>query len=352
MERLKQAVNNLSIRMSFILYIVLFLCLDILLCLGTAALLQKTAESVYNSLVGPMAIIYSVLCILGAAFLFYNRKIKKPVSLIKNASEKIIRQDLDFSLSYGQRDEMGDLCDAFESMRAALLENNRSMWRQTEERHRVNRAFAHDMRTPLTILKGYLEIFELQSGKLTAEAIQENALVMKKHLHRIERYVNAMNSLQKIEDIRPEQKRISPQALADEAEQTAAMLCGQAGKAFHIKNLLSEAELAFDFDIVLQVLGNLISNAARYARTKVTLELRYDEGFLILEVCDDGPGFSQQALQNAADPFYTESENQSDYGLGLYISRLLCGSHKGSLDICNHESGGKVTAKFLKQIKT
>lgn len=349
MEGRIKALNNLSIRASFILYIVVFLLIDIALCLSTAALLQAAAERAYNLLAAPMAITYSILCILGAAFLFYNKKIKKPVRLIKNASQKIIRQDLDFSLTYDQQDEMGELCDAFERMRAALLENNCSMWRQTEERHRINRAFAHDMRTPLTVLKGYLEIFELQGGQLTAETITENALTMKKHLDQMERYVNAMNSLQKIEDIRPEPKQTTAQALAKEIERTSSMICQQAGKSFHMKNQLSAKELVVDLDIVLQALGNLINNAARYARSMVTLNLKEHGDYLILEVIDDGIGFSHKALQNGADPFYTESKSQSNSGLGLYICRLLCASHRGSMAISNTTAGGKVTVKFFNQ---
>lgn len=50
---------------------------------------------------------------------------------------------------------MGALCASFEEMRRALWENNRVMWRQMEERKRLNAAFAHDLRTPLTVLRGY-----------------------------------------------------------------------------------------------------------------------------------------------------------------------------------------------------
>ena len=70
----------------------------------------------------------SVLLIIGGAIvaeslIFYRIKLKKPIALLQNASNKIAGNDLDFSLAYDQADEMGDLCRSFEIMRASLDEN-------------------------------------------------------------------------------------------------------------------------------------------------------------------------------------------------------------------------------------
>lgn len=62
--------------------------------------------------------------------------------------------DLDFALHTASADELGRLCSAFEAMRRALLESNRRLWRQAEDRQRLNAAFAHDLRNPVTVLKG------------------------------------------------------------------------------------------------------------------------------------------------------------------------------------------------------
>ncbi|GJM71848.1 hypothetical protein HMSSN036_40640 [Paenibacillus macerans] len=86
--------------------------------------------------------------ILLAAFLFYRNKLKKPIALINRSARKIAESDLDFSLRYDSKDEMGKLCASLETMRQALEENNRSMWRMMEEHRRLNAAFAHDLRTP------------------------------------------------------------------------------------------------------------------------------------------------------------------------------------------------------------
>ena len=111
--------------------------------------------------------VWSALCILGAALLFYRNKLKRPLAELRLASEKISQNDLDFTVTAHSRDELGQLCASFETMRAALAQNFSEMWRQMEERKRLNAAFAHDLRTPLTVLKGYNEMLQARDRKST-----------------------------------------------------------------------------------------------------------------------------------------------------------------------------------------
>ena len=82
-----------------------------------------------------------LICIILAGVQFYRNKLKIPIQLLDAASQKIRDNDLDFHLHYDRADEMGRLCDSFETMRRSLFENNQTMWRQVEERKRLNAAF-------------------------------------------------------------------------------------------------------------------------------------------------------------------------------------------------------------------
>ncbi|WP_259455858.1 HAMP domain-containing protein [Bacillus sp. PK3_68] len=92
------------------------------------------------------------------ASLFYKLKLKKPLELLRRASEKISVNDLEFHIYYDGRDEMSELCGAFEKMRSQLEGNYKILWRSVEERKQINAIFAHDLRTPLSVLKGYSEL--------------------------------------------------------------------------------------------------------------------------------------------------------------------------------------------------
>ena len=138
------------------------------------------------------------VCYGGAAILcaiwFYRRKLKQPLQILDNASARIAADQLDFTVAYDSKDEMGRLCTSFEKMRSALWENQRTMWRQMEERSRLNAAFSHDMRTPLTVLKGHtgMLLSALPKGAVTRDEVMEEIGTMAHHIDRLENYVDAM----------------------------------------------------------------------------------------------------------------------------------------------------------------
>ena len=287
--------------------------------------------------------IYSAFCIIAAALLFYRNRLKKPLAELRTASEKIANNDLDFSIDYDNNDELGQLCASFEIMRTTLADNFSKMWRQVEERKALNAAFAHDLRTPLTVLKGYNEMLQASENPQT----QETATIMGKHISRMESYVSSMSNLRRMEDAQPEYKLIDLQTVASSLYDSAKIVCAKNGKELILQNDMPVSQLSLDGAFVSQVSNNLISNAVRYARTAVTISFALRDNGLLLSVSDDGKGFDKNGLQKATSPYYTEESNHSEhFGLGLYICKLLCEHHNGYLKIENTASGAKVSAYF------
>jgi signal transduction histidine kinase len=106
--------------------------------------------------------------------------------------------------------------------------------------------------------------------------------------------------------------------------------------------------LIVDVPAVSQGYENIVSNAVRYAKYEINITCEVKDGILSIIVADDGQGFTPQALKNAAEPFFRDDKKLSDsshFGIGLYICRLLCEKHGGTLTIEN-AGGGKVTASF------
>ena len=132
---------------------------------------------------------------------FWRRKLDGPIRTLTDASSRIARSDLDFHIEATSANELGRLCSSFEYMRAALDRSARETWAQMEERRRLNSAFAHDLRTPLTVLKGRAAMLasELPSGALSGSEAAEEVKVMQRHIARLERYVDAMANVQRLE---------------------------------------------------------------------------------------------------------------------------------------------------------
>jgi signal transduction histidine kinase len=286
---------------------------------------------------------YSALCIIAAVLLFYRNKLKKPLTELRAASEKISNNDLDFSIEYDSKDELGQLCTSFEIMRTTLARNFSEMWRQVEERKQLNAAFAHDLRTPLTVLKGYNEMLQASENSQT----RETAVTMGKHISRMENYVSSMSNLRRMEDTQPEYKLIDLQPLVSSLYDSAKIVCTKNGKELILQNDIPVLQLSLDSTFISQVCNNLISNAVRYARTLVTISFALHDNGLLLSVSDDGNGFDKGSLQKAANPYFTGESNHSEhFGLGLYICKLLCEHHNGYLQIRNTADGANVSAYF------
>ncbi len=122
---------------------------------------------------------------------------------------------------------MGKLCHAFEKMKDCLSKNNETMFRQFAEQRRLNAAFSHDLRTPLTLLKGHATMLLsfIPKGLVSQQEILDEISVMSKNISRLEKYVNAMTNLYRLEDIDIPRQQITFHSLIDNFNNTAEALC-------------------------------------------------------------------------------------------------------------------------------
>lgn len=188
-------------------------------------------ESIVYKILGALSVgIYPVcfiIFIILTSVLFYKRQLYKPLMILNHAADNIAESNLDFSIAYDKDNELGKLCTSFEKMRVALQENNAEMWRQVEERKRLNAAFSHDLRTPLTVLKGQSEMLSQYAPKMSEEKIIATAEMMKRHIIRLENYVNTMNDLQRLEDIEVKKEFIAVIDLEKQMNMTGVAVCGE-----------------------------------------------------------------------------------------------------------------------------
>lgn len=394
MGRIKQIINNLSIKKAFMLYMLLFLILAATLSSLSINLADHiknginlsytTEENQYKLSNGTNMVyiastpikysprdkviikilgfidIWSIplwfgLCIVLSALLFYRNKLKKPIELLNHASKMIAENDLNFTLNYKSKDEMGQLCSSFEAMRAALEKNNYEMWSLLEERKRLNASFSHDLRTPLTVLRGYADFLTnyTPQGKVSEEKLMSTISTMQNQISRLENYVQMMSEVQKLEDITVNAERVTSSSLTSQLKEFAYALTTNTKLSVEFINELPDQELYLDSAIVQRVYENLVSNALQYAKSKISIYCENPEGNLSISVSDDGSGFTLEGLKQADKPYYRSNPNPSDthWGLGLTICRVLCEKHNGKLVIENGSNGGaKVTSIFGKLI--
>ncbi|MDL0361662.1 sensor histidine kinase, partial [Clostridioides difficile] len=313
---------------------------------------DKTLLNIINILQLVLPLIFFIGLLLLADIIFYKVKLKTPIEILNKGAMEISNNNLDFCLEYNNNDELGNLCNAFEKMRSELNKNNIKMWTMINDRKQLNAAFSHDLRNPLTVLKGYSNYLTkyIPTGKLSDEKILSTTQLMSEHINRIEYYVENMSNAQRLEDLVVSKSMSNINKFIKNLDENISIIAKQEGKSFTLKSQINNVNLLFDENIILRVVENIISNAFRYARNNVSILIYIEQELLTFVIEDDGIGFSKESLKSALRPFYrdkTLNESNAHFGMGLYISKILCEKHGGSISIENNlTNSAKITAKF------
>lgn len=313
---------------------------------------DKTLLNIINILQLVLPLIFFIGLLLLADIIFYKVKLKTPIEILNKGAMEISNNNLDFCLEYNNNDELGNLCNAFEKMRSELNKNNIKMWTMINDRKQLNAAFSHDLRNPLTVLKGYSNYLTkyIPTGKLSDEKILSTTQLMSDHINRIEYYVENMSNAQRLEDLVVSKSMSNINKFIENLDENISIIAKQEGKSFTLKSQINNINLFFDENIILRVVENIISNAFRYARNNVSILIYLEQELLTFVIEDDGIGFSKESLKLALRPFYrdkTLNDSNAHFGMGLYISKILCEKHGGSISIENNSTNSaKITAKF------
>ncbi len=300
----------------------------------------------YAAMVG-LPVFYIAVGIGAAAAVYYRKKLREPITQLQNGVERIQEDNLDFHIEYDGDDELGRLCCSMEKMRRELRQKHKALWESLEQRKLLNASVSHDLRTPITVLKGYLDYLEknIPQDKLTEDMLLDTVLSMQGAVNRLELYVESVRDIEKIENIEIEKRSENVKLLLNELRSNVRQLAGN--KEIIISNDITVDKIQIDKGVFFRILENLLQNALRYAEEQVSINLSHKKDFLILTVKDDGKGFSAADLEKATTVFYSNDKEKQHFGIGLSVCKILCEKHGGLLYVGNQkEKGACVTAKL------
>lgn len=300
----------------------------------------------YTAMIG-LPVLSIIIGIGSAAAIYYRMKLKAPILQLQEGMKRIQDNDLDFSIGYSSDDELGQLCRSMEKMRKELRHNNKTLWETLQQRKLLNTSVAHDLRTPITVLRGYLDFLEknIPQDKLTEEMLMDTISSMQGAVLRLERYAECVRDVEKIESIEIKREQQDTVSLLKEMESNICQLEDDKKVVFLTDIFLPSINI--DKSVVFRVLENLLQNAMRYRKEKVIVEVYQRDGLFLISVKDDGKGFSEEDLRQATNMFYGKEKGSEHFGIGLGVCRLLCEKHGGFLQISNNEfSGAYVIAAF------
>lgn len=302
------------------------------------------------------AIAFPLIMILTAMLLiaWIYRGILKPLNVLKIATHEIMEGNLDSPITTDSDNEIGLLCEDFEQMRQKLKEQSQTSLQYEQDMRDLIRNISHDLKTPLTAIKGY------------SEGLMDGVADTKE---RREKYLQTIYN--KAEDMT---------YLVDELSIYSQIDCNSIPYNFrriNLDNYFSDcaAELAFDLELkhielnymnytdkdleiiadaeqLKRVINNIIGNSVKYMEKKkgiISIRIRRtaapkEQERVLVEIEDNGSGIREEELSNIFERFYrtdaSRNSSKGGSGLGLAIVKKIIEDHGGIVYATGKEGVG------------
>ena len=316
---------------------------------GMDEIMDAPAQAVVSNLRATVlvsALLAGLLSVVAAALV--ARRLTAPLEALAEATGRLEAGERAVRLEPAGRDELGQVTAAFNRLVAGLE-------RQETLRREMIADVAHDLRTPVAVIRSKLEA--MQDGLVPPDPPRLAALHDEVML--LGRLVEDLRTLSLAEggglSLRLEPTPIG--SLLERTLETFSARADEAGVKLNLEPVPPNLATTLDPDRIAQVLHNLIENAIRHGGAgSVGVGASPESGGVRFWVRDHGPGLSAEALGRVFDRFYrgdaARSRAGGGSGLGLAIARALTEAHGGRLEAANHPEGGAVFTVHLPASRT
>jgi signal transduction histidine kinase len=298
---------------------------------------------------------YGTMAILVALVIWLlHRAVIRPLMAMNRAAEGIAGGDFDVRLPSSPVREIAEVSAALEGMSGALRESLSAQARLEEDRRLFVGAVAHDLRTPLFMLRGYLK--GLQTGVAsTPEKMTHYVEACLARADALERLIADLFAFTRLEYLEQEPKPapMDLDALLRAAADGAAPLAAERRIAISLDGTDGSGMISADCHLLGRAVENLLDNALRHTPDGGEVRLRWSlhNDTASFSVKDSGPGIAADDLPHIFTPLYRAESSRNRQtggaGLGLTIARRILQSHGGDLVAGNAAGGGAVFTATL-----
>lgn len=276
-----------------------------------------------------------------------GQPVLRPLAAMSQAAEDIAGGDLDVQLPPTPVREIAEVSAALEGMSATLRSSLARQAALEEERRLFVGAIAHDLRTPLFILRGHLKGLE-RGVAATPEKVAHYVAVCQAKADALERLIADLFAYTRLEYLEqtPEQVPLELGELLRQAVEDEQPLATAKGITLALDTPSAPCALLGDGHLLTRAVENLLDNALRHTPEGGTIRVRWRRkgNVAVFAVEDSGPGIPAHDLPHLFTPLYrgeaSRNRQTGGAGLGLAISRRILRAHNGDLTAANAPSGG------------
>lgn len=288
-------------------------------------------------------VILEILILLAVLSFFFGRYMTKKIDCLTKAAGKIEQQNLDFVVESSGILEIDMALRALDHMKQALSASLSEQWNADQLQQEQLAALAHDLKTPLTIVRGNTEL--LRETKLSGEQMLCTEYILKSSLQMqnyVQMLIETANSRNRI-PLKKEETALSPFFTA--LKELACGLCTVKEIQLEWQCVCQSDSIFIDPELFLRVLVNIFSNAVEHTPSggRIFFNSHEYSDCFHFTISDTGSGFSAELLNHAAEQFYMgdSSRNSSlHYGMGLYFADMTVKKHGGKMTLQNSELTG------------
>ena len=299
--------------------------------------------------------IIAILALLFLASIFtkrMNRLVMEPLDCLVEGAKRIQDGNLEEEIVYEGQEEFERVCQAFNEMQKTILSDQEQRIRNENARIDMVTGISHDLRTPLTSIRGYIK------GVLDGVADTEEKRTM--YLETAYDSTGEMNILlQKLFDFSRMESGQMPFHMVriDLAEYVKGFVAQKekTSNPSEVQFVMEQKEeilpeVDVDIEQIRRILDNLLENSMKYVKkhpVEVWIQVIKEEKYLTLEWKDNGEGVPEEKIGKIFDRFYRcdEARTKKGSGVGLYVVKYIMEQHGGSVEAVN-DRGLKITLRF------
>lgn len=297
--------------------------------------------------VGYAFLISVPLALLAASFggFFLAKKSLAPISEMSRKAEDITAKNLHERLPVkNERDELGSLASKFNELLSRLDVS-------FEQQRRFMADASHELRTPVAIVRGEADV-TLAKEKRDETEYRESFSIVQSEAERMTRIIKDLFTLARVDaGQQPLQKDvIYLDEILGEAVKSFRTVANNRGISLEFA-APEEMKFSGDAQLLRRLFSNLIDNALKHAKSRVTITAERRADSYQINVADDGAGIPEEAQPHIFERFYradkarsrnANAASGSGAGLGLAISKFIAEAHDGKLALAKSDASGSI----------
>lgn len=295
-------------------------------------LVSYLGDSYRRDLVGTLfnrlIIIMGVIILLSwIPALLLSRYLSKPLVGLESKVERLAKKDWSEPISLGRNDEIGRLGDSIEKLRSELI-------RQDEAERSFLQNVSHELKTPVMIIRSFSQA--IKDGIFPKGNLDNSIEVIDEETDRLERKIQNLLYYSKLQYM-SNHKAVFKEISLDSLIRNLVDRLSWSRKDIDWKINLNPLIIKGDEDQWRIVIENIIDNQIRYAKNKISIDLKVGDSESLLQIWNDGPNIEQNLMKNLFTEYNKGHSGQ--FGLGLAIVNRILKIHNSSISVVNEDVG-------------